>query len=60
VKNSLDRHPERGKSDEDIAERISGGVRLERSSPLRKPEVAHDQPPSPAKDSHAKRRRRTR
>jgi hypothetical protein len=60
VKNSQVRHPERRKNDEDIAERISGGIRLERSSPPRKPEVAHDQPASPAKDSHAKHRRRAR
>ena len=60
VKNNLHRRTERRKDDEDIAERISGGIRLERSLPAREPEVARDQTPSPDKTAPQKRPRRAR
>jgi hypothetical protein len=57
MKKDLDRRTERRKSDEDIAERISGGVRLDRSSSWRERGAAHDQPSSPQKSHHHKSRR---
>jgi hypothetical protein len=59
VKKDMDRRADRRKNDEDIAERISGGVRLERPSAWRARGVAHDQPPPPA-TSHPDNKRRRR
>jgi hypothetical protein len=43
VKKDMDRRTDRRKNDEDIAERISGGVRLDRSSSSRERGVAADE-----------------
>jgi hypothetical protein len=50
-----DRRGARQKTDEDIAERMSGGVRLDRSSLRREHVVAHDQPERRDKTPHRKR-----
>jgi hypothetical protein len=42
-----ERRSARRKTDEDIAERICVGVRVERSSAWRERGIAHDGPPSP-------------
>jgi hypothetical protein len=60
AKKDVDRRADRRKNDEDIAERISGGVRLERPSPWRERDVAHDHPPAPATSRPDKRRRASR
>lgn len=57
LKKKRDRRADRRKNDEDIAERISGGVRLERPPAWRQRDLADDQPPSPDKTRHEKRRR---
>jgi len=58
VKNDFEHRTERRKNDEDIAERISGGVRLERTS--RERENVQADHPSPHKTSQHKPRRRAR
>jgi hypothetical protein len=56
VKKETARRTERRKNDEDIAERISGGVRVERRSPPHERGFSPDRPPSPDK-THEHRRR---
>jgi len=50
-----DRRGASRKTDEDIAERVSGGVRLDRSPLRRELAVAHDQPERRDKIRHRKR-----
>jgi hypothetical protein len=56
VKKYMDRRTERRKNDEDIAERISGGVRLERPAGWRDRVTADDQSHSADKPRRNKRR----
>jgi hypothetical protein len=59
-KKIVNRRSDRRKNDEDIAERVSGGVRVDRASFRREERSTSDDAVSQAADkSHPRRRRRT-
>jgi hypothetical protein len=60
LKKPVSRRSDRRKNDEDIAERITGGVRIDRSSQTRRRErpVAHDQSRLPEEGRDRGERRR--